>query len=251
MKVSEFDINIISDDSESAGELIVELSKLGISSCGKDNPNVVPAGINLLFKYSNILSAPDIERFRGKLLVNLHNSLLPNYRGFHAFSWAIENGEEMIGYTLHHVVPKVDSGLILGQLSFNLSLDCDVNCAFRIGQPLLKSWLPNMLLAIKENPGNFCKNRDQIYPVTNIFKRRGGPHLISKELTTEQLRNSMRASNPPYGKGVIYRSYSENEILVLDLSPECSNWFANQNNSRDVVVNTLDGDLKCKSLKFS
>jgi methionyl-tRNA formyltransferase len=48
-------------------------------------------------------------------IVNGHPSLLPRYRGPSPVSWAIRNGEEEIGFTLHYMDAELDTGNILGQ----------------------------------------------------------------------------------------------------------------------------------------
>ena len=48
-------------------------------------------------------------------IVNGHPSLLPRYRGPSPVSWAVRNGEEAIGFTLHYMDAALDTGNILGQ----------------------------------------------------------------------------------------------------------------------------------------
>src|SRR5262245_23654959 len=47
--------------------------------------------------------------------VNLHPSLLPQYRGPCPWKWTIVNGETITGATVHVVSEKVDAGDILAQ----------------------------------------------------------------------------------------------------------------------------------------
>lgn len=52
----------------------------------------------------------------------LHDSLLPQYRGFAPLNWAIINGEDKTGVTLFHIADGVDSGPIVDQLSVPITL---------------------------------------------------------------------------------------------------------------------------------
>lgn len=48
-------------------------------------------------------------------IINIHQSLLPKYRGRHPLNWAIINGEKETGVTIHHVNEKFDAGRIILQ----------------------------------------------------------------------------------------------------------------------------------------
>ena len=49
--------------------------------------------------------------------LNVHPSLLPAYRGPEPVYWAIADGAEVTGISLHRAAPKVDSGPVLAQTS--------------------------------------------------------------------------------------------------------------------------------------
>lgn len=44
------------------------------------------------------------------MFLNCHAGILPKYRGFSANPWAIMNGEQQIGYTIHRMDEKLDNG---------------------------------------------------------------------------------------------------------------------------------------------
>ena len=48
--------------------------------------------------------------------VNFHASLLPAYRGKHPLYWALQNGEPLVGLTVHFMDPGLDTGDILYQV---------------------------------------------------------------------------------------------------------------------------------------
>jgi methionyl-tRNA formyltransferase len=57
--------------------------------------------------------------------INMHPSLLPRYRGPIPVSWAIRNGDEEIGLTIHRMDEHYDTGPVLAQGSAPLPIDVD------------------------------------------------------------------------------------------------------------------------------
>jgi phosphoribosylglycinamide formyltransferase-1 len=61
-----------------------------------------------------ILSAPFVERWRGRML-NIHPSLLPELRGLDTHARALAAGLKEHGCTVHFVEPELDAGPIIAQ----------------------------------------------------------------------------------------------------------------------------------------
>lgn len=67
----------------------------------------------LLFAgYLPVVPAAVIER---NTCLNIHYSLLPNYRGLHSTVWAILNDEDYLGVTIHMMNEHIDDGAIVYQ----------------------------------------------------------------------------------------------------------------------------------------
>ena len=64
--------------------------------------------------FMKILSKNFIKKFKGKI-VNIHPSLLPNYKGLNTYKRALKNKEKFTGCTVHYVTAKLDSGKIILQ----------------------------------------------------------------------------------------------------------------------------------------
>jgi methionyl-tRNA formyltransferase len=47
--------------------------------------------------------------------MNIHYALLPKYRGMHPIVWALLNGEDFVGFTIHRVSDLLDQGPIVYQ----------------------------------------------------------------------------------------------------------------------------------------
>jgi phosphoribosylglycinamide formyltransferase 1 len=72
------------------------------------------AEIICLAGFMRVLSAPFVERWRGRLL-NIHPSLLPNLRGLNTHERALAQGLAEHGCTVHLVIAELDAGPILAQ----------------------------------------------------------------------------------------------------------------------------------------
>jgi|TARA_B110000444_G_scaffold183886_1_gene172896 phosphoribosylglycinamide formyltransferase 1 len=79
--------------------ILIELQKRNIS-------------IICLAGYMKILNKKFINRFN-KIIINIHPSLLPKYRGLNTFQRVLKNKEKLTGCTVHYVNNKLDSGKII------------------------------------------------------------------------------------------------------------------------------------------
>jgi len=69
-------------------------------------------GTIALAGYMRLLSPAFIAKWRGRI-VNIHPSLLPDYRGLDTHARILAAGEQMTGCTVHVVTEELDAGRIL------------------------------------------------------------------------------------------------------------------------------------------
>lgn len=72
--------------------------------------------------FMRLLSAWFVNKWRGKIL-NIHPSLLPDFKGAHAVRDALAAGVKESGCTVHLVTEELDSGKIIGQERVPVFLD--------------------------------------------------------------------------------------------------------------------------------
>lgn len=72
------------------------------------------AAIIVLAGYMRLLSPEFAERWAGRML-NIHPSLLPNYKGLNTHQRALDAGDAQTGCSVHLVTAEVDDGTVLGQ----------------------------------------------------------------------------------------------------------------------------------------
>lgn len=75
----------------------------------KESPDLI-----VLAGFMRILSNLFISEYYGKL-INIHPSLLPNYKGMDTHRRVLENDEEFHGVTVHYVDNSLDGGPICAQ----------------------------------------------------------------------------------------------------------------------------------------
>ena len=82
--------------------------------------------------FMKILSKNFIQNFKG-IILNIHPSLLPKYKGLNTHFRAIQNREKFSGCTVHIVTSKLDSGKIVLQKKIKIyKKDTPVSLAKRI-----------------------------------------------------------------------------------------------------------------------
>lgn len=174
--------------------------------------NEIPLGSKVvLFSYSKIITRELIEQYD---IFNVHNSLLPRYRGLHAFSWAIINGESELGFTLYKIDEGIDSGDIVSQLKFDLHPNEDVNHAFAKGWRLVKEWLPKQIELLIQD--RYTLEKQNHLEATFFCKRKPKDACINWSLSSLEITNLVRAVTPPYSEGA-FGFYGDQKIIFKEV----------------------------------
>ena len=113
--------------------------------------------IVVLAGFMRILTPAFVEHYQGRLL-NIHPSLLPNFRGLHTHQQAIDAGVRVHGATVHFVTSELDGGPIIAQAVVPVLPDDDEDTlADRVLEqehkifPRVVKWLVDDLLKTDEN----------------------------------------------------------------------------------------------------
>jgi methionyl-tRNA formyltransferase len=119
-----------------------------------------PVDIIVVSGFSKLIPRKVIKSTR-VATVNIHQSLLPTYRGRHPLNWSIINGENYAGVTLHHLSENFDEGNIILQKKIKISeTDTIMDLYWRTvekGRELLGTFYENAkkgdIKGIRQNPG--------------------------------------------------------------------------------------------------
>lgn len=101
----------------------------------------------VLAGFMRILSDQFVQQFSG-MLINIHPSLLPKYKGLNTHQRAIDAGDKIHGCTVHIVSEQLDSGAILAQMQCEIAPDDSVESLQRKVHRLEHQLLPKVIFDI-------------------------------------------------------------------------------------------------------
>ncbi len=129
--------------------------------------------------------------------INLHASLLPQYRGAAPINWAIINGEKETGVTTFYINDRIDEGYILLQRKTDIMAEDDAGSLYERLKVMGTELVIETLKGIAENR---LKPRAQI--INEGVKIRKAPKIqksdckINWNLKGEDIINHIRALSP-------------------------------------------------------
>lgn len=116
-------------------------------------------------QYHQILKAADIAKAKD-LAVNLHMAPLPEYRGSNQFTFAIIDGKEDFGTTIHKMDTQIDHGDVLFQKRFDIPKNC---WAFQ----LYKLTYDASLKLFCQTLGHVCSGNFRPVPQADLIPSKG------------------------------------------------------------------------------
>jgi methionyl-tRNA formyltransferase len=128
----------------------------------------------------------------GKIF-NLHPSLLPQYRGCSSTSWALINGENIIGYTYHYIDSQIDTGkIILQKVVVIEEFDTGLSLYYKMMYEALNDFKKAFDLV---NQGYEGENQNG----TGTYFSRGAPNncIIDRNWPISKIEKFIRALNYP------------------------------------------------------
>jgi methionyl-tRNA formyltransferase len=151
--------------------------------------------------------------------INIHDGLLPKYRGFAPINWCIINGEKEAGITTHYIDEFADTGNILLQKKAPIK---ENDTAFDIYNKLLELSQELILETLSLVESSPEKNRDQKTMEKGFFCSRRFPDdgRINWNLDRTEIYNLIRALSDPYPNAFCYHDTKKIKIVKAKLSNE-------------------------------
>ncbi len=147
------------------------------------------------FYYRDIIRQPILDIPPAGCL-NLHGSLLPEYRGRCPINWVLVNGEKQTGVTLHYMTPKPDDGDIVCQKKIVIAENDTAKSLHEKAAQAASNMLDDILPKIKDCT---APRKQQNHSKATYFGgRRPEDGEIDWNVTAKQVRNLVRAVTQPY-----------------------------------------------------
>lgn len=147
------------------------------------------------FYYRYMIPAPILACAKIAAL-NMHGSLLPQYRGRAPVNWAILHGETQTGATLHIMEAKPDAGDIVGQSAVSIGPDETATDVFskvsEAAVAVIHEVLPNLI------KGNVPRKPNELQKGSYFGGRKPADGQIHWDQKAIQVHNLVRAVAPPY-----------------------------------------------------
>ncbi len=132
--------------------------------------------------------------FASKILLNMHFSLLPAYKGCFTSIWPLYFGEERTGVTLHYIDDGIDTGDILDQREIKITPEMTARELYEAYQDAGRDLAIENIKALLD--GFLKPRRSQLAEGSSYFSRdslsRLGLEIVSRA-TAEQVRNQVRS----------------------------------------------------------
>ncbi|MBN4056241.1 hypothetical protein JYT20_00810 [Rhodothermus sp. AH-315-K08] len=128
--------------------------------------------------------------------VNLHGSLLPEYRGRAPVNWQIINGETEGGLTLHYMVRRADAGAVIGQTRVPIAEDDTALTLYKRLAPAARQLLTKELSA-SHSWRDVSWEQDE-FQATSFRGRKPEDGVIDWTRSSEAIFNLVRGVTRPY-----------------------------------------------------
>ncbi|MEM7184422.1 MAG: methionyl-tRNA formyltransferase [Spirochaetota bacterium] len=153
----------------------------------------IPCDIHVIFAYgaiipSKIFSNPPLGA------INLHGSLLPEYRGASPVQSAILAGREITGYTLQYIAKKMDAGDIIAQEEITINPTDDFASLL---EKITRAGSQKLIELLQSKPQEkFASTVQEHDKATFCHKITSAERKLDLGKTNWQVHNQIRALNP-------------------------------------------------------
>ena len=152
--------------------------------------------VNVSMSFDQILKRPILDVAEGGF-INCHAGGLPFYRGRNVLNWALINGAEKIGVTVHYVDEGIDTGDIILQEFFPVGENDNYATVLVQAAELCASTLAKALGRIARGTVVATQQTD-IHPVgMYCSRRREGDEWIDWSWSSKRVHDFVRGIAPP------------------------------------------------------
>lgn len=185
--------------------------------------------------------------------INCHAGALPFYRGRNPLNWAIINGEKQFGITVHFVDEGIDTGDIVEQRFYSISLEDNYaslldKAVFECANVLHSAIVQIQRKIVVRQP------QCEIHPVGTYFGiRTFGDEVIDFNWGAERVHNFIRAISTPGPNARCFIGEQEYAIISSELIQSAPTYIATVGevlgrNEKGIVVKVGDSTLRINKM---
>ena len=154
--------------------------------------------------------------------INTHASLLPKYRGRAPLNWAMINGEEYSGVTVHFIDEGIDTGDIILQEKIKIDEDYYISDLLNKVKNIYPKIVLNAIRALESNNLNLIK--PDLSKGFYVNKRSKDDGKIDFSKPSKDIMNFIKAISKPYPGAFLYNNNKKIVIwrarLDYNISPQ-------------------------------
>jgi methionyl-tRNA formyltransferase len=186
--------------------------------------------------------------------INLHASLLPNYRGAAPINWVIINGETKTGVTTFFIDDKIDTGAMI--TNSELTIDTNENAGqLHDRLMLLGSETIIKTLELIENDQAQPKIQNDLEISKTAYKLNKENCKIDWSKSVLEIHNQIRGLSPYPGAWCFFKDNNQEWIIKID---EATVDLLQHDEKvgkvilgrKEMKIAVLDGFIEIKSLQF-
>lgn len=216
-------LNLFQPESVNSKKFIEKVKKLG--------PELI-----VMVSYHAIIKDELLELYKDKI-INVHGAPLPYYRGRAPINWAIINGEDQTGITIHFISKYIDQGDIIAQEIIPIEehetagdvLKKTLECYPRLTLKAVEMIEKGTIKRTKQRPGE-----GSYYP-----KRKPEDGVIDWSKDSKQLYNWVRALTHPYPGAFTF--LNGKKLFIWKASPPNEKQEGKKENPGTVIGNADNG----------
>lgn len=185
--------------------------------------------------------------------INLHASLLPDYRGAAPINWAIINGEEKTGVTTFFIDEKIDTGAIILQNETTIEKE---ETAGVLHDKLMYLGAKTVIETLELIEKGTVKTTIQpVEDTKTAFKLNRDNCKIDFNQNSVEVYNHIRGLNPyPAAYTMVRDGNKEWNVKLYDVSYITENHGLNfglfVTDNKEIKISTRDGFIKVDALQF-
>jgi methionyl-tRNA formyltransferase len=186
--------------------------------------------------------------------INLHASLLPNYRGAAPINWVLINGEKKTGVSTFLINEQIDTGAVLLQKEVSIGKEYNVgilhDILLKLGAPLIIKTIEGLVSRSLSAINQQISGQEKEAPKLTTENTR-----LDWTLQIEHIQNKINGLSPNPGAWTFFKNKGE-KVRMKIFKTKVVTSLANESINKiivkqgEILIVTQDGYLNCIELQL-